>query len=105
MLLSLGQTKATVVTHVPPLTLSSTFVVPMTFMAFPSGMIELINTEGKAMKVIGTTKILLRVRGGTWVTTVALVCPRLSHQMLLSWQTQNKLQMLHEGWPFSITFI
>merc|ERR1711989_1214 len=67
-----------------------------------SSMIELINAEGKVMKVIGTTKILLRVRGGTWVTTVALVCPRLSHQMLLSWQTQKKLQMLHEGWPFSI---
>merc|ERR1712240_979305 len=43
-----------------------------------SSMIELINAEGKVMKVIGTTKIHLRVRGGTWVTTVALVCPRLS---------------------------
>merc|ERR1712120_18596 len=66
-----------------------------------SGMIKLINAEGKAMKVVGTTKLLLRIRGGTWVTTVALVCPRLSHQMLLSWQTQKKLQILHEGWPFS----
>merc|ERR1712240_754549 len=56
-----------------------------------SSMIELINAEGKVMKVIGTTKIHLRVRGGAWVTTVALVCPRLSHQMLLSWQTQKKL--------------
>ena len=67
-----------------------------------SSMIELINAEGKVMKVVGTTKIQLRVRGGTWITTVALVCPRLSHQMLLSWLTQKKLQMLHEGWPFSI---
>merc|ERR1711873_20176 len=58
-------------------------------------MIELINTEGKVMKVVGNTKIQLRVKGGAWITTVALVCPKLSHQMLLSWITQKKLQMLH----------
>ena len=55
-----------------------------------SNMIELINAEGKIMKVTGTTKIQLMVKGGTWITTVALVCPKLSHQMLLSWITQNK---------------
>ena len=65
-------------------------------------MIELINAEGKIMKVTGTTKIQLMVKGGTWITTVALVCPKLSHQMLLSWITQKKLQMLHEGWPFTV---
>merc|ERR1712240_86570 len=54
-------------------------------------MIELINAEGKLMKVTGTTKIQLMVKGGTWITTVALVCPKLSHQMLLSWITQKKL--------------
>ena len=67
-----------------------------------SNMIELINAEGKVMKVVGTTKIRIMVRGGTWITTVALVCPKLSHQMLLSWITQKKLQMLHEGWPFCV---
>merc|ERR1712101_17480 len=65
-------------------------------------MIELINAEGKAMKVIGTTKIKIMVKGGTWITTVTLVCPQLSHQMLLLWITQKKLQMLHEGWPFTV---
>ncbi len=54
------------------------------------------------MKVIGTTKVKIMVNGGKWVTTVALVCPRLSHQMLLSWITQKKLQMLHQGWPFCV---
>ena len=67
-----------------------------------SNMIELINAEGKVMKVTGTTKIQIMVKGGTWITTVALVCPKLSHQMLLSWITQKKLQMLHEGWPFTV---
>ena len=52
-----------------------------------SNMIKLINAEGKIMKVTGTTKIQLMVKGGTWITTVALVCPKLSHQMLLSWIT------------------
>merc|ERR1711996_128283 len=42
------------------------------------------------------------VKGGTWIITVALVCPQLSHQILLSWITQKKLQMLHEGWPFTV---
>ena len=65
-------------------------------------MIELISAEGKGMKVIGTTKVKIMANGGKWVTTVALVCPRLSHQMLLSWITQKKLQMLHPGWPFCI---
>merc|ERR1712115_635944 len=67
-----------------------------------SNMIELINAEGKIMKVTGTTKIQLMVKGGTWITTVALVCPKLRHQMLLSWITQKKLQMLHKGWPFCV---
>ena len=49
-----------------------------------SNMIELISVEGKVMKVIGNTKIKIMVNEGKWVTTVALVCPRLSHQFLLS---------------------
>ena len=65
-----------------------------------SSMIELILVEEKTMKVIGTTKIKIMANGGKWVTTVALVCPKLSHQFLLSWITQKKLQMLHPGWPF-----
>ena len=52
------------------------------------------------MKVIGTTKLRLMAPGGGWTTTVALVCPKLSHQYLMSWVTQKKLQMLHPGWPF-----
>ena len=54
------------------------------------------------MKVIGTTKVKIMVNGGKWITTITLVCPRLSHQMLLSWIIQKKLQMLHEGWPFCV---
>ena len=56
-----------------------------------SNMIELINAEGMVMKVVRTTKIKIIMKGGTWITTVALVCPKLSHQMLLSWITQKKL--------------
>ena len=65
-----------------------------------SSMIELISAEGKTMKVIGTTKMRLMAPGGGWTTTVALVCPKLSHQFLMSWVTQKKLQLLHPGWPF-----
>merc|ERR1711895_250449 len=64
-----------------------------------SNFIELINAEGKWMEVTGTTKIQLMMKGGTWITTIALVCPKLSHQMLLSWITQKKLAMIHEGCP------
>ena len=66
-----------------------------------TSMIELISAEGKSMKVIGTTKLRLMAPRGGWTTTVALVCPKLSHQYLMSWVTQKKLQMLHPGWPFS----
>merc|ERR1712237_212120 len=65
-------------------------------------MIKLISAEGKVMKVIRTTKVKIMANGGKWVTTVALACPKLSHQMLLSWITQKKLQMLHPGWSFCI---
>ena len=67
-----------------------------------SNMIELISVEEKVMKVIRTTKVKIMANGGKWVTTVALVYPRLSHQMLLSWITQKKLQILHPDWPFCI---
>ena len=50
--------------------------------------------SGKHVKII--------VNGGKCITTVTLVCPRLTHQMLLSWITQKKLQMLHQGWPFCV---
>ena len=42
-------------------------------------LIELVNTKGKTMKVLGTTKITIQAPGGGWTTTVALVCPQLSH--------------------------
>ena len=48
-----------------------------------SSMIKLISAEGKTMKVIGTTKLRLMAPGGGWTTTVALVCPKLSHQFLM----------------------
>ena len=54
------------------------------------------------MKVTGTTELELQLPGGGWTPTVALVCPKLSHQMLLSWITQKKLQMIHKGWPFTV---
>ena len=53
------------------------------------------------MKVLGTTKLTLQAPGGGWTTTVALVCPQLSHQFVWSWVTQKKLQLLHAGWPFT----
>merc|ERR1712163_86965 len=37
-----------------------------------SNMIELINSEGKVMKVVGTTRIKIMVKGGTRITTVTL---------------------------------
>ena len=60
-------------------------------------MIELIAAEGNAIKVTGTTELELQLPDGGWTTTVALVCPKLSHQMLLSWIMQKKLQMIHKG--------
>ena len=66
-----------------------------------TNMIELVSAEGKVMRVLGTTKLTLQAPRGNWTTTVALVCPKLSHQFLMSWVTQKKLQLLHMGWPFS----
>ena len=66
-----------------------------------TNMIELVSAEGKTMRVSGTTKFTLQAPDGGWTTTVALVCPQLSHQFLLSWVMQKKLQLLHPGWPFS----
>ena len=65
-------------------------------------MIELIAAEGNKIKVTGTTELELQLPGGGWVKTTALVCPKLSQHMLLSWVSQKKLQMLHRGWPFKI---
>ena len=65
-------------------------------------MIELIAAEGNVMKVTGRTTLELQLPGGGWTTTVALVFPRLSHEMLLSWITQKKLNMIHKGWPFTV---
>ena len=64
-------------------------------------MIELISSEGKAMKVLGTCRLAIQNIGGYGYThTIVLVCPNLSHQFLLSWITQKKLHLLHQGWPF-----
>ena len=64
-------------------------------------MIKLVSAEGKMIKVLGTTKLKIQAQGGGWTTTVALVCPELSHQFLLSWITEKRLQLLHQGWPFT----
>ena len=45
-----------------------------------TNMIELVSVEGKTMRVLGTTKLTLQAPGGGWTTTLALVCPQLSHQ-------------------------
>ena len=63
-------------------------------------MIELIAAEGNKIKVAGTTELELQLPGGGWARSTALVCPKLSHEMLLSWVSQKKIQMLHRGWPF-----
>ena len=64
-------------------------------------MIELISAEGKVMKVMGTCRLAIQNIGGYGYThTIALVCPNLSCQFLLSWITQKKLCHLHQGWPF-----
>ena len=63
-------------------------------------MIELIAAEGNAIKVARTMELEIQLPGGGWAKITALVCPKLSHDMLLSWVSQKKLQMLHKGWPF-----
>ena len=65
------------------------------------GDIELIAAEGNKIVVTGTTELGLQLPGGGWIQTTALVCPRLSHECLLSWISQKKLRLLHKGWPFS----
>ena len=50
---------------------------------------------------MGTTKLIIQAQGGGWTTTIALVCPQLSHQFLLSWITQKRLKIIHMGWPFT----
>ena len=65
-------------------------------------MIELIAAEGNIMKVTGTTTLELQLPRGGWTTTMALVCRKLSHEMLLSWITQKELNMIHKGWPFIV---
>ena len=47
-------------------------------------MIKLVSADGKMIKVLGTTKLKIQAPGGGWTTTIALVCPQLSHQFLLS---------------------
>ena len=53
------------------------------------------------MKVLGTYRLDIQniCRYG-YTHTIALVCPNLSHQFLLSWITQKKLHLLHKGWLF-----
>ena len=63
-------------------------------------VIELIAAEGNCIQVAGTTELELQLPGGDWVKSTALVCPKLSNQMLLSWITQKKLGMIHKGWSF-----
>ena len=72
----------------------------LTFTKDTDDMIELIAEEGNAINVTGTTELELQLPGGGWITTIALVCPKLSQDMLLSWISQKKLQMIHKGWSF-----
>ena len=53
------------------------------------------------MKVLGTCRLAIQNIGGYGYThTIALVCPNLLHQFLLSWITQKKLHLLHKSWRF-----
>ena len=64
-------------------------------------MMELISAEGKVMKVLGTCRLAIQNIGGYRYThTIALVCPNLLHQFLLSWIPQKKLHLLYQGWLF-----
>ena len=68
----------------------------------PEGLIDLSAAEGDAIKVSGTTELSILGPQGTYVKSLALVCPRLSNTLLLSWGSQKKLRMLHRNWPFQI---
>ena len=64
--------------------------------------LELLAAKGNSVKVLGTTMFEIQAPGGGWITTTAMVCPRLSHDMMLSWVSQKRLYMLHHDWPFTI---
>ena len=59
-------------------------------------MIELISAEGKVVKILGTCRLAIQDIGRYGYThTIALVCPNLLHQFLLSWITQKKMHLLY----------
>ena len=53
--------------------------------------IDLTAAEGNAIKVSGTTELNLQLPGGGYTKCLALVCPKLSNELLLSWTSQKKL--------------
>ena len=71
-------------------------------LADPDGDIDLSAAEGDSIEVSGTTELSILGPQGTYTKSLALVCPRLSNTLLLSWGSQKKLRMLHKNWPFQI---
>ena len=64
--------------------------------------IDLTAAEGNSIQVSGTTELCLQAPGGNFTKCLALVCPKLSNELLLSWSSQKKLRMLHRNWPFQV---
>ena len=65
-------------------------------------LISLYNAEGKKINVSGTTLMRLQHPKGEWVSCVCLVCPKLGHEMLLSWVDMIRMSMIHNKWPFEL---
>ena len=57
--------------------------------------LQLLAAEGNEMLVSGTTTLEVSLSSGPWTAVEALVCPRLSHTMLISWTTQKALGLIH----------
>ena len=62
---------------------------------------SLLNAENNEIQIEGITKLTIQDPEGGWIETVALVCPDLGNNMLLSWMSQKKLSLLHKDWLFS----
>ena len=61
-------------------------------------LIDLYSWEGDANEVTRTSLMEIQHPQGNWVKCVVLVCPHLSPNVLLSWVTQKKMYMIHQGW-------
>ena len=60
----------------------------------PDDDIDLIAAEGQNILVTGIAELELQLNGGEWIRSLALVCPKLSQEMLLSWISQKKLNKM-----------